>query len=198
MSAVTLSQTLTPAGRDWPYHQGDPGGTRFSTLTQINTNNVRNLKRAWTFNTGSGRFSSSPMVIDGIMYFSAPNGVYAVDGATGKQIWKFAPAPTAPAEGRGGARRSGSRTWRRRRRTRRRWGPGTVRPGGDGGRGGADAIGAGVRGPAYWRGTASRRRRDSTRRRRRDSRRLTPRRERSSRRSARTASCAAYEPTRRR
>ena len=35
--AVSIAQIVNRAGRDWPYHQGDQGGTRFSTLTQINT-----------------------------------------------------------------------------------------------------------------------------------------------------------------
>jgi quinoprotein glucose dehydrogenase len=100
------------------------------------------------------------MAIDGVMYFSAPNGVYAVDGATGTLIWKYAP----PAEelaaaaraggaagggrgGRGGGGGGGARAAGP--------GPGTVRPGGDGGRGGADAIGVGVRGPAYWPGATN-------------------------------------------
>src|SRR6266545_2922917 len=114
IGAVSMAQIVNQAGRDWPYHQGDQGGTRFSTLTQINVANVATLKRAWTFHTGSGRFASSPMVVDSVMYFSAPNGVHAVDAVTGKQIWKYAPAgeavpPTvapgeeAPAAPRGGA-----------------------------------------------------------------------------------------------
>ena len=64
-----VAQNLGRAGRDWPFPQGDPGGTRFSTLTQITTNNVTDLTRAWTFHTGSGRFAVSPMVIDSVMYF---------------------------------------------------------------------------------------------------------------------------------
>ena len=75
LGAVSIAQIVNQAGRDWPYHQGDQGGTRFSTLTEINVANVSTLKRAWTFHTRSGRFASSPMVIDSVMYFSAPNGV---------------------------------------------------------------------------------------------------------------------------
>ena len=47
--------------------------TKFSTLAQINTVNVKDLKRAWTFHTGdkSGFFESTPLVIDSVMYFSA-------------------------------------------------------------------------------------------------------------------------------
>ena len=108
IGAVALAQNTSQpasAGNDWPYHQGDPGGSRFSTLTQINTSNVKNLKRAWVLKTGSGRFSSSPMVVNSVMYFSVPNGVLAVDAVTGQQIWKYAPTPAelgAPAGGRGG------------------------------------------------------------------------------------------------
>jgi len=142
LASVVAAQTAKWAGRDWPYHQADAAGTRFSTLSQINTTNVKNLKHAWTFHTGSGRFASAPMVIDSVLYFSAPNGVYAVDGVTGKQIWRYAP----PA-GSGGGRTRGGR---------------------GGGRGGAndgttrpptgdetptdEAAGTATRGPAYWPG----------------------------------------------
>src|SRR4030095_12320514 len=93
-SAVTLSTVLSlaqnagEAGRDWLHPQADLGSSRYSTLTQITTSNVQNLKRAWTFHTGSGRFASAPMAVDGVVYFSAPNGVYAIDGVTGEQMWK--------------------------------------------------------------------------------------------------------------
>src|SRR4051812_22329154 len=117
-SVIVLAQSLNQAGKDWVYPGGDQGGSRFSTLTQINTANVTKLKRAWTFHTGSGRFASAPMVVDSVMYFSAPNGVYAVDGVTGTQIWKYPPtapaptvepepAPAAPQGGRGGGGRGG-------------------------------------------------------------------------------------------
>ena len=93
LMAQTGSQ---PAGPNWGQPSGDQGGTRFSTLKQIDTANVANLERAWTFHTQSGRFAGAPMVVDSVMYFSAPNGVYAVDAVTGTQIWKYAPA-AAPA-----------------------------------------------------------------------------------------------------
>ena len=126
-----------PAGRNWTYPSGDQGATRFSTLTQIDTTNVTNLERAWTFHTQSGRFAGAPMVIDSVMYFSAPNGVYALDAVTGAQIWKYSPAPdpTAPA-------------------------PSPVEAPAGRGRGGrgrgrlADSAGTALRGPAYWPGSA--------------------------------------------
>ena len=120
-----LAQSVERAGRDWVYHLGDQGGSRFSTLTQINTSNVATLKRAWTFRTGSGRFAGSPMVVDGVMYFSAPNGMYAVDAVSGQQIWKY--VPDGPAQAAGGG-------------------------GGALGRGTVNSAGTAVRGPAYWPG----------------------------------------------
>src|SRR5438105_3727018 len=43
IGAAVVAQSVNQAGRDWPYHQGDQGGTRYSTLTQINASNVKNL-----------------------------------------------------------------------------------------------------------------------------------------------------------
>jgi quinoprotein glucose dehydrogenase len=79
------------AQNNWTSFGQDPGGTKFSTLAQINTKNVKDLKRAWTFHTGdkSGFFESTPLVVDSVMYFSAQNGVYALDAVTGQQIWKY-------------------------------------------------------------------------------------------------------------
>src|SRR4029453_6331715 len=93
--APTVAAGNVPAGRDWTFPSGDQGATRFSTLKQIDTANVATLERAWTYHTGSARFAGAPMVIDSVMYFSAPNGVYAVDAVTGTQIWKYTPVPAA-------------------------------------------------------------------------------------------------------
>ena len=96
--ALVMSTTgITSAQNNWASFGQDPGATKFSTLSQINTDNVKNLTRAWTFHTGdtSGFFESGLMVIDGVMYFSAQNGVYALDAATGKQMWKYATTGTA-------------------------------------------------------------------------------------------------------
>lgn len=91
MSFGAMAQDTGLAGADWSHHQGDAGATRYSTLSQINTSNVGQLERAWTFNTESGRSASAPMVVDSVMYFSAPNGVYALDAVTGEQLWKYVP-----------------------------------------------------------------------------------------------------------
>jgi quinoprotein glucose dehydrogenase len=96
VSIVVVAATLVWSSRlagqnNWMSFGQDSGGTKFSTLTQINTTNVKDLKRAWTFHTDdkSGFFESTPLVIDSVMYFSAANGVYALDAVTGQQIWKY-------------------------------------------------------------------------------------------------------------
>jgi glucose dehydrogenase len=78
------------AQNNWVQVGQDPGATKFSTLAQINTDNVANLKRAWTFHTGdsTGFFETTPLVIDSVMYINAQNGFYALDAVTGAQIWK--------------------------------------------------------------------------------------------------------------
>ena len=95
--AIVSMMSVASAQNNWTSFGQDPGATKFSTLAQINADNVKGLKRAWTFHTGdkSGFFESGLLVIDGIMYFSAPNGVYALDGATGEQIWKYETTGTA-------------------------------------------------------------------------------------------------------
>src|SRR6187200_2176440 len=91
IAVVAMWSSRLLGQNNWASFGQDPGGTKFSTLAQINTSNVKDLKRAWTFHTGdkSGFFESTPLVIDSVMYFSAANGVYSLDAVTGAQLWKY-------------------------------------------------------------------------------------------------------------
>src|SRR6188474_3127911 len=75
------------AQNNWVHYGQDPGGTKYSSLSQINANNVATLTRAWVVHTGDtgGFFSSSPLAIDNIVYFTSASGIWAVEGHTGKQ-----------------------------------------------------------------------------------------------------------------
>jgi quinoprotein glucose dehydrogenase len=91
---VLGAQESDSAGRDWPAYGGDPGGTRYSTLTQINRSNVDRLRMAWQFDPGdtqpNGRFQAQPIVVNGILYSVTPGGsVVALDGETGKLKWSW-------------------------------------------------------------------------------------------------------------
>lgn len=78
--------------RDWPVYGGDSGDTRYSSLKQINRRNVSRLQVAWTYETGEkgGGLQTSPIVVNGVLYAYTPSQkVIAIDGATGKLLWKF-------------------------------------------------------------------------------------------------------------
>jgi glucose dehydrogenase len=77
------------AQTDWPMFGHDPGATRFSPLKQIDTRNVATLQRAWTFHSGKPGSEAIPVVIGGVMYVNAANGVFAVDPETGKELWHY-------------------------------------------------------------------------------------------------------------
>jgi quinoprotein glucose dehydrogenase len=76
---------------DWPAYGGSAENTHYSTLAQINRNNVKQLGVAWTFDTGEpGGLQTSPIVVDGVLYGLTPSQkVFALDAATGKLLWKF-------------------------------------------------------------------------------------------------------------
>jgi len=107
-SVVALAQIPTDA---WPTYHGDYTGRRFSTLKQINTTNVKNLTLAWVSRLNTSRagaivggegpetpppggttpsIKSTPLMLNGILYFSVPDHVYALDVRTGREIWHYA------------------------------------------------------------------------------------------------------------
>lgn len=92
---AVLAASALSAQTDWPHHAGDAGAMAYSTLRQIDTTNVARLQPAWTFRLGKPGSEAVPLVIDGVMYAAAPDGVYALVPETGELLWKFAASPTA-------------------------------------------------------------------------------------------------------
>src|SRR5438046_5970828 len=80
---------LKPATDTWPTCNGDYSGKRFSTLDQINAGNVRSLTLAWIFRTPGNVLKSTPLEVNGILYFSSPDNVWAVDARYGRQVWHY-------------------------------------------------------------------------------------------------------------
>jgi glucose dehydrogenase len=91
--AIVAPQLLAADGNDWPSHDHDAGGQRFSPLKQITPSNVARLQAAWTFDTGATGIQVTPLVINGIMYVAAGKDIVALEPETAKVIWKY----TAPA-----------------------------------------------------------------------------------------------------
>lgn len=76
---------------DWPIYGGTPENDHFSSLSQINRNNVKGLQVAWTYDTQeTGGLQTSPIVVDGVLYGLTPTQkVFALNAATGQLLWKF-------------------------------------------------------------------------------------------------------------
>ena len=85
-----LDAGLNQAER-WLTYSGDYTGQRHSPLTQITSSNVVRLAPVWTFNTGEkGPLEATPLVVDGTLYFSGlSNTAWAIDGRTGREIWRY-------------------------------------------------------------------------------------------------------------
>jgi quinoprotein glucose dehydrogenase len=84
------------AGANWPEARGDKGANRYSTLKQIDRANVARLKVAWVYHTGDAGTKSTttientPVAVDGVLYLTTANRkLVALDGGTGREIWKF-------------------------------------------------------------------------------------------------------------
>ncbi len=96
-SAFANDSVLSAIGKpeQWAIQTGDYANTRYSTLDQINKDNVKDMRVAWTFSTGVLRgHEGSPLVIDDIMYIHTPfpNNIIALDlNADGKILWRYEP-----------------------------------------------------------------------------------------------------------
>ncbi|OKS87246.1 outer membrane protein assembly factor BamB family protein [Mucilaginibacter polytrichastri] len=88
------------ADTDWPKYGGDNFGSRYSPLSQINKDNVKDLKIAWSYETGDNKDTTKrpinlqcqPIVVHGIMYGTSPRlKAFAVEASTGKELWRIDP-----------------------------------------------------------------------------------------------------------
>ncbi len=103
LSALLLATPLLPQRsapkqgyRGWTIYGGGSDSIRYSSLAQINRNNVKQLKQVWTYDTGDAMQGSemqcNPIIVDGVLYGTSPKlKVFALDAATGKQLWSFRP-----------------------------------------------------------------------------------------------------------
>ena len=80
---------------DWPEYNGDRGGNRYTTLSQITPANVSRLGPKWMFQIPNvSGLQVTPVVAGGMMYVTAGNDCYALDAGTGRQIWHYRRAKT--------------------------------------------------------------------------------------------------------
>ena len=122
LTLLLFASLQAPLAGDWPVYGRDPGGARFSPLTQITRANVAQLQVAWTYHTGMPDMSSmshrppalevTPLVVDRLMYVITPTGVVAaLDPATGVERWHY-DAGVDPHRGYGDYASRGVSFWR--------------------------------------------------------------------------------------
>jgi PQQ-dependent dehydrogenase (methanol/ethanol family) len=90
-----IAPMQTAAGQ-WPTYYGNLSGNRHSELDRINLRNASKLSLQWSYAIPYPLLETTPLVIDGVMYVTAPNQVLALDARTGRQIWSYS-RPRTPA-----------------------------------------------------------------------------------------------------
>jgi alcohol dehydrogenase (cytochrome c) len=98
--ALDPQKLVQPEPTDtWPTYNGDYSGRRFSPLKQIHASNIHELSLAWTYRVAVGGgamrgvgepdIKSTPLMVNGILYFTIPDHVFAVDSRTGLPLWHY-------------------------------------------------------------------------------------------------------------
>jgi alcohol dehydrogenase (cytochrome c) len=106
---------LKPPADAWPTYNGDYSGRRFSPLTQINQSTIKTLNLAWVYHAlpgetprsivggegpaeqpGAGErnpfgasIKSTPLMVNGVLYFTTPDNTWAIDARSGHELWHY-------------------------------------------------------------------------------------------------------------
>jgi quinoprotein glucose dehydrogenase len=94
--ALAAAAACGPADADWPVYGGNTDNTHYSTLDQISPATVSQLEVKWTYDTGDAfegsEMQANPIVVDGVLYATTPKlHVFALNAATGEELWRFDP-----------------------------------------------------------------------------------------------------------
>ena len=99
VSTTTKITWRAPQPGDWLTYNGDLSANRYSELKQINNANVSALRLKWLYPTQYFGLETTPLASDGVLYFTAPNQVIALDALTGAELWKYARPQTPGLDG---------------------------------------------------------------------------------------------------
>ncbi|MDQ6758729.1 MAG: PQQ-binding-like beta-propeller repeat protein, partial [Acidobacteriota bacterium] len=89
---------FNPPADTWPTYNGDYSGRRYSELKQIDSANIDSLKIEWMYRitgigpqrgVGNPSIKSTPLMVNGIAYFTIPDHVFAVNAHNGEQLWQY-------------------------------------------------------------------------------------------------------------
>jgi PQQ-dependent dehydrogenase (methanol/ethanol family) len=96
VTPAEIDAIAQPKRGDWPTYNGTLDGNRHSPLDQVNLASVPRLQLQWLHEIPFGSLETTPVVIDGIMYVTGNNQVYALSGKSGREIWRYQ-RPKSPA-----------------------------------------------------------------------------------------------------
>jgi alcohol dehydrogenase (cytochrome c) len=87
---VDPGELTNPPADAWLTYHGAYNGQRHSGLMQITPENIQNLKQMWRFDTGGNQvIKASPILVDGVLYLTTPDNLWAIDARTGKERWHY-------------------------------------------------------------------------------------------------------------
>jgi len=93
MGQVTFERLVNSAKepQNWLTYSGDYAGRRYSALDEVNANNAPSLVAKWVYQTAAtGKFETTPVVVDGILYATGPDDrAFALDARTGRLLWTY-------------------------------------------------------------------------------------------------------------
>jgi quinoprotein glucose dehydrogenase len=105
---ICCNNNTPSAYNGWEKAHGNADGNKYSSLSQIDTDNVQQLQVAWEFHTADAdtmahsQIQCNPIIVNGILYCTSPQlKLFAIDAASGKQKWMFSPFDSIPGKERG-------------------------------------------------------------------------------------------------
>src|SRR3954454_22030697 len=100
LSAQVTRDRILHADREpqnWLTYSGSYAGIRYSPLSQINRENVKDLQVKWVYRpsytktrNNQSKMENTPLVVDGVLYTGSALEAVALDAVTGRQFWKVA------------------------------------------------------------------------------------------------------------
>jgi alcohol dehydrogenase (cytochrome c) len=79
-----------PIGANWTSYNGDYTGRRYSSLREMDVGNVAKLRPAWIFHPGNSQsLEVTPVAVNGVMYVTSANDVFALDARAGRTLWHY-------------------------------------------------------------------------------------------------------------
>ena len=104
LGALMAAAAITACNNDkvnydgWTMAGGNSNSNKYSTLTQIDTDNVKDLQVAWTYHAGDvdtaakSQIQCNSIIVNGVLYGTSPAlTLFAIDAATGQQKWQYKP-----------------------------------------------------------------------------------------------------------